>query len=117
MATAEHDYRSAKTHPISKRNDGSSHTSHANPDEYKALYKESVEQPAQFWDKVRPTSLSLSRARCDERGGGQVLLGSRQLARADETATRVFGQGPRTSSRAFTDIEPARGAGRRVALA
>ncbi|GAA5891214.1 hypothetical protein JCM8208_002544 [Rhodotorula glutinis] len=53
MATApEHDYRSAKTHPISKRNDGDQHVTHANADEYKALYKESVEQPEQFWDKM-----------------------------------------------------------------
>ena len=50
-----HDYRSAPTHPISKRTDGSSkehHTPHANTEEYERMYKESIEDPTGFWDKV-----------------------------------------------------------------
>jgi len=52
-----HDYRSAPTHPISKRTDGSSkehHTPHANTEQYEVMYKESITQPEVFWDKVSP---------------------------------------------------------------
>lgn len=49
---AEHDYRSAPTHAISKRNDGSSHKPHANEESYATMYRESIDQPDKFWDRV-----------------------------------------------------------------
>jgi len=53
-----HEYRQVPTHPISKRTDGSSsehHKPHANTEEYEKLYKESVEDPTGFWDRVSLT--------------------------------------------------------------
>lgn len=50
---AEHDYRSAPTHPVSKRNDGSGHKPHANEESYAAMYRESIDKPNEFWDRVR----------------------------------------------------------------
>lgn len=50
---AEHDYRSAPTHPVSKRNDGSGHKPHANEETYAAMYRESIDKPNEFWDRVR----------------------------------------------------------------
>jgi len=53
-----HEYRQVPTHPISKRTDGSSsehHKPHANTEEYEKLYKESIEDPTGFWDRVSHT--------------------------------------------------------------
>lgn len=71
---AEHDYRSAPTHPVSKRNDGSSHTPHCNSEVYKQLHEESVKNPDKFWDRVRRTFPSFPlavalRGRVVRRGG------------------------------------------------
>lgn len=54
---AEIDYAAPPTHPISKRTDGTSsvyHKPHANEEEYKKLYAESIgEKTAMgFWDRV-----------------------------------------------------------------
>ncbi|KWU46025.1 acetate--CoA ligase [Rhodotorula sp. JG-1b] len=49
---AEHDYRSAPTHPVSKRNDGSGHKPHANEESYAAMYRESIDKPNEFWDRM-----------------------------------------------------------------
>ncbi|GAA5920340.1 hypothetical protein JCM1841_005571 [Sporobolomyces salmonicolor] len=50
-----HEYRQAPTHPISKRTDGTSekhHKPHANTEEYERMYKESIEDPTGFWDRM-----------------------------------------------------------------
>lgn len=54
---AEINYHAAPTHPIALRTSGQSNdpnhkTPHANTAEYEKLYKESIEHPAQFWDRV-----------------------------------------------------------------
>lgn len=56
---AEIDYNAATAHPIALRTSGQStnpahHKPHADTAEYERLYKESVEHPTQFWDRVRP---------------------------------------------------------------
>lgn len=59
MATAApngdlHDYRSATLHPIATRTSGHKDYKkpHADPEEYKRMYKESIEDPTKFWDEV-----------------------------------------------------------------
>lgn len=50
-----HDYRSAPIHEIAARTNKSQkdrHEPHADPEQYKKMYQHSIEQPAEFWDKV-----------------------------------------------------------------
>lgn len=69
---SEHQYN-APTHPISKRNDGSSHKPHVHEEEYRKLYAESVEHPAQFWDRVSaPLSCPRTAPRLARRRRGRV---------------------------------------------
>ena len=54
---ADVDYDAVKAHPIAHRTSGQSNNvahlkPHADPEEYAKLYKESIEQPTQFWDRV-----------------------------------------------------------------
>ncbi|BGO93616.1 hypothetical protein NBRC10512_001250 [Rhodotorula toruloides] len=50
---ADVDYKAVKTHPISKRNDGSTgHKPHSNEEEYKELYERSIKDPLGFWDEM-----------------------------------------------------------------
>jgi acetyl-CoA synthetase len=49
------DYRNVPTHEISHRTNGKSdkhHKPHADTAEYEKLYKESIDHPAQFWDRM-----------------------------------------------------------------
>jgi hypothetical protein len=60
---AEVDYHSAPTHPIALRTSGQSSNPahvkpHADPVEYAKLYKESIEQPEQFWGRVSSIIIS-----------------------------------------------------------
>lgn len=52
--SSEHNY-DVPSFPISHRNsvEGSGHVAHANTAQYEELYKESIQDPAGFWDKVR----------------------------------------------------------------
>lgn len=74
---AEIDYHAAPTHPISVRTNGSSakhHTPHANTEEYQRMYKESIENPAKFWDEVSRALASLGALWVGE--GGVVSPGA-----------------------------------------
>jgi hypothetical protein len=52
--STEHNY-DVPSFPISHRNsvEGSGHVAHANTEQYEELYKESIQDPTGFWDKVR----------------------------------------------------------------
>lgn len=70
---AEHDYRSAKTYEIAHRTSGQSNdeahlTPHASTEQYEKLYKESIDSPNQFWDRVRLLSHLLARVRAKNWG-------------------------------------------------
>lgn len=55
--STEHDYN-VPSHPVSHRNsvEGSGHVAHANTEQYEKMYKESIQDPTAFWDKVRSSS-------------------------------------------------------------
>lgn len=58
IAMADVDYKAVKTHPISKRNDGSTgHKPHSNEEEYKKLYERSIKDPLGFWDEVSSSTV------------------------------------------------------------
>ena len=62
----EVDYKAVTTHPISVRTSGKDvkyHKPHADTAEYEKLYKESITEPTQFWDRVRPPSPCLRSSR------------------------------------------------------
>lgn len=55
-----HEYRGIETHPIAHRTNGQSaehKTPHANPEQYKQMYEESINDPNAFWDRVSTSSL------------------------------------------------------------
>jgi hypothetical protein len=78
---ADVDYKAVKTHPISKRNDGSTgHRPHSNEEEYKKMYERSIKDPIGFWDEVSlPACPSLRDVRQEggESGGRRGRVGAR----------------------------------------
>ncbi|BGP34062.1 acetyl-coenzyme A synthetase 2 [Rhodotorula toruloides] len=99
---ADVDYKAVKTHPISKRNDGSTgHKPHSNEEEYKKMYERSVKDPLGFWDESCAAPLKeVNSLFCRRLGaeGKDVWLARDGLASQGDVRVLGFSRGIRESN-------------------